>query len=337
MAQQAQRLVILIHPEMGKKSKAAAKGGTDSSSSSPVDAYRSMLAEARKLYRMGRVFNALDKYREAQTYGDAHCGFPADSLVRAFCWLELGLAWSLAVTDYASGSDDWKASKKAMTTSLLQGHAVYEQRLAAGTLLCLRRDECWVEGRGLCAPVGEPERLGAVDYLSCTSLLSGALGPCTLSVAKLHRALAFVAEGHASGGWQILVMAAPQVDLGPLLPPPALVQNLHGCLQTCVDAGIVGAGAGSPAVWTGSWIAKRPEPKEDRVYKDRALEEARARDQQKYGLLGCSWPGCAVVEKHPRQLRRCSGCDAAAYCSPAHQKNDWARHKPGCQVHGRNL
>ena len=49
----------------------------------------------------------------------------------------------------------------------------------------------------------------------------------------------------------------------------------------------------------------------------------------------CGLPGCGAerrAEDAERTMAKCSGCRRVAYCSAAHQKQDWARHKGGCRA-----
>jgi hypothetical protein len=60
---------------------------------------------------------------------------------------------------------------------------------------------------------------------------------------------------------------------------------------------------------------------------------ARCEELRRKGLGAvCGAPGCSV--QHGRdggKLLRCSGCKAVAYCSTAHQKEDWPAHKAACK------
>jgi hypothetical protein len=51
--------------------------------------------------------------------------------------------------------------------------------------------------------------------------------------------------------------------------------------------------------------------------------------------LACALPGCGVRTRadgtSARPLRRCGACRAVAYCGPAHQRADWARHRLECR------
>jgi multidrug efflux pump subunit AcrA (membrane-fusion protein) len=52
-------------------------------------------------------------------------------------------------------------------------------------------------------------------------------------------------------------------------------------------------------------------------------------------MLLCALPGCesaAATEGARALLRKCGACMRVAYCSPAHQRLDWKRHKPDCQA-----
>jgi hypothetical protein len=82
---------------------------------------------------------------------------------------------------------------------------------------------------------------------------------------------------------------------------------------------------------------------------DDVLEEAEARhDAGACGAAGCTrcagqrargelcaLPSCGArtrADGSGKKLQRCSGCEAEAYCGAAHQRADWARHKPRCQA-----
>ncbi|KAF9052450.1 hypothetical protein BDZ89DRAFT_428557 [Hymenopellis radicata] len=58
-------------------------------------------------------------------------------------------------------------------------------------------------------------------------------------------------------------------------------------------------------------------------------------DIKKYVLKNCCRPGCDAVETNAAQYQRCASCKKDAYCSPACQRADWKRHKPGCQAEMR--
>jgi hypothetical protein len=47
----------------------------------------------------------------------------------------------------------------------------------------------------------------------------------------------------------------------------------------------------------------------------------------------CALPSCGArrrADGSGKKLLRCAACGVASYCSPAHQKDDWAQHKGGC-------
>jgi hypothetical protein len=45
----------------------------------------------------------------------------------------------------------------------------------------------------------------------------------------------------------------------------------------------------------------------------------------------CALPGCGARRRDGgKRLNRCGACRRAAYCGPAHQREDWARHKDEC-------
>jgi hypothetical protein len=52
-----------------------------------------------------------------------------------------------------------------------------------------------------------------------------------------------------------------------------------------------------------------------------------AADVARHGLRQCALPGCGATEAQPKAFKVCSRCRKAAYCSAAHQQEDWRRHK----------
>jgi hypothetical protein len=50
-------------------------------------------------------------------------------------------------------------------------------------------------------------------------------------------------------------------------------------------------------------------------------------DVARHGLRACALPGCGATEPHPKLFKLCARCRRAAYCSAAHQREDWRRHK----------
>jgi hypothetical protein len=64
------------------------------------------------------------------------------------------------------------------------------------------------------------------------------------------------------------------------------------------------------------------------------MERQRAIDDvARHGLRRCALPDCGAVEPHPKAFKVCSRCRGAVYCSAAHQREDWRRHKraDGCK------
>lgn len=57
-----------------------------------------------------------------------------------------------------------------------------------------------------------------------------------------------------------------------------------------------------------------------------------AEDVARHGLRCCALPACDAVEAHPKHFKACGRCRGVVYCSPAHQREDWKRHKrdDGC-------
>jgi hypothetical protein len=57
-----------------------------------------------------------------------------------------------------------------------------------------------------------------------------------------------------------------------------------------------------------------------------------AADVARHGLRTCALPECQQTEPQPKAFKLCGRCKAVVYCCPAHQQQDWRRHKrnDGC-------
>jgi hypothetical protein len=45
----------------------------------------------------------------------------------------------------------------------------------------------------------------------------------------------------------------------------------------------------------------------------------------------CALAGCTISAREgSKNLKFCTTCRTARYCSEAHQRDDWQRHKPEC-------
>jgi hypothetical protein len=49
-------------------------------------------------------------------------------------------------------------------------------------------------------------------------------------------------------------------------------------------------------------------------------------------LRACALPSCGAREAHVSHFKLCAACKTVAYCSKAHQAEDWARHKTDCKA-----
>ncbi len=59
-----------------------------------------------------------------------------------------------------------------------------------------------------------------------------------------------------------------------------------------------------------------------------AYQRRAADDVARHGLRTCALPpSCGATEPQPKAFKVCSRCRRACYCSPAHQQQDWRRHK----------
>jgi hypothetical protein len=50
------------------------------------------------------------------------------------------------------------------------------------------------------------------------------------------------------------------------------------------------------------------------------------------GLHGCALASCTAREVNAGEHKKCGACRTVAYCSKAHQVEDWPRHKAACKA-----
>ena len=151
----------------------------------------SLLEDGRAKYAKGRNYDAVEKLRKALAVGAKKLPrFDDNSLVKAHALLELGLACGAVCTDHATG-DEWRAAKDEADRSLQGALGIFHARLAAGTLTTFRNEEMWMQGGAYKAPVPHPERLGPIDFLSCTSMALATMDPSPETIANLEKAIAF--------------------------------------------------------------------------------------------------------------------------------------------------
>jgi hypothetical protein len=58
-----------------------------------------------------------------------------------------------------------------------------------------------------------------------------------------------------------------------------------------------------------------------------SVKQRAVADVARNGLRRCALPSCGALEPHPKCYYLCGRCRGVAYCSAAHSKEDWKRHK----------
>lgn len=284
----------------------------------------SLLEDGRAKYAKGRNYDAVEKLRKALAVGAKKLPrFDDNSLVKAHALLELGLACGAVCTDHATG-DEWRAAKDEADRSLQGALGIFHARLAAGTLTTFRNEEMWMQGGAYKAPVSHPERLGPIDFLSCTSMALATMDPSPETIANLEKAIAF----HAA-----FERAERRIDLeeGRQLQAQGAPTHLMNTLRTMLAQ----HEQGTKRVVPENWRDTHQEMRQVGTTGGAMLvtKEHRRADVAERGLNNCAY--CGVQEKQPRQYKTCSQCRYAAYCCREHQKAHWRVHKRECATESK--
>jgi hypothetical protein len=181
------------------------KGKTiDKELSRKISKFRS---SARQEYAKGRSFDAADLQKQVLELGSKNLPrFDEYSLVKAHALLELGLATSAICTDFVRGVE--RKEKCDETQQVLnEALQIYHYRLADGTLTKWRKEEVWLRGKNSYeSPVPHTERLGPVDFLTCTNMACGFFATPE-SVASLKKDLRLLDSSRptdASFRWRLV-------------------------------------------------------------------------------------------------------------------------------------
>lgn len=285
--------------------------------------YRDVLHIARKKYAGGRNYDAVEKFREALASGaKLFPRFEEHSLVKAHVLVELGLACGAVCTDFETGPK-WESARKESDASFAEALNIFLVRLAEGTLTTYRQDEVWISGHGYESPVAHTERLGPVDYLTCTQMTLCTMAPSVETVSKLKKAVKFC-KAFKTAKYKL------DVERGGSLQgdvPREVVRGIKDMLQK--HEHVLAGGDRSVLAPT----PDREQHVEVRHAGGRDGEMVqtsaqRALDVEERGLKFCSY--CREGEKEPRQFKTCSACNFAAYCCREHQKAHWKVHKKEC-------
>lgn len=290
-----------------------------------ISEFRSLLSTARETYAKGRSFDAADLQKQALSFGSKNLPrFEDSSLVKAHALLELGLATSAICTDFAQGKE---FEEKCQETQQVLNEAleIYHHRLSNGTLTKWRKEEVWLKGKNSYeSPVPHTERLGPVDFLTCTNMACG-FHAAPESVASLKKALSFARQFKAN---KCIIHMEVGGALEGQLPGDAVLEQLRTSLRHHEQelAGV--------AVERENNVDIRQELRHTgtRMGNMKLSHEKIAKDVKKKGLRKCGHVECTNMERQPREFATCSKCRWVAYCCKDHQVADWPLHKKICKT-----
>lgn len=312
-----------------KKDEKRAKSQAAQSFREHADEFRTLLLMARQEYAKGRSYDAVKMQKQALSFGSAKLPrFDDNSLVKAHALVELGLASSAVMTDFAQG-DEWRKLSKECEDSFDDAIRIFEHRLVPGKQVKFRSEECWVSGDKYHSPVPHTERLGPVDYMSCANMAVGNKDPTVEAVQTLKRVILFGKSFRAN-------RCIVQLERGWALSaeiPLDMVENLSARLQE-YNSILEGKMTKEEAMVRLRQEADIQEVRHtgSRLGKMKMSDKKLGKDIDKKGLHHCSNPECSNAEKQPRQFSTCSRCKWAAYCSKECQSTDWKRHKKECKT-----
>lgn len=297
---------------------------------SNANKFRSLLVAGREKYANGRSHEAVEKQRKALELGSKILPrFEEHSLVKAHGLFELGLAAGAICTDHLAHGDEWKAAQKESMAAMAEALNIFLVRLAEGTLPVYRKEECWMERGEYVSPIPHTERMGPIDYLTCTTMAVSTEEPTVETVRKLRKAIKFCKEFKASN----YVIALEGADAGVRglqseAPPPAVIENLKVLLSKHerVLAG------GDPQILDKPLGDHGEDMRHSGTLTGEMLTTStcRAADVEERGLSFCAYAECRKQEAHPRQFKTCARCKWASYCCAEHQKAAWKAHKKVC-------
>ena len=251
--------------------------------------------------------------KEALSFGSSNLPrFDDHSLVKAHALVELGLASSAVMTDYARERDEWQKFRENAEGAFANAIAIFEHRLVPNKPVQFRTDECWVEGDEYQSPVPHTERLGPVDYMSCAHLAVGYLDPSEKTVQTLKKAIFF---GRSFLARRCVIQLQKGLALSGEMPID-MIDKLSATLKEH-NAVLNGKMSKEELHARSSAEDDTPEVRHTgtRLGKMKASERKIVKDVDKEGLRECSNPDCDNVERQARQFSQCSRCKWATYCS----------------------
>ncbi len=297
------------------------------------DRFRQMLLHARKEYSKGRSYEAVELQNEALQFGEENLPhFNENSLVKAHALVDLGLAKSAIMSDFATG-EEWERTRTEMKDIFQQAVDIFEARRANNTLTKYRREECWIDagGNSYSSPVPHTERLGPIDYFSAIEFHSSCADPSEETIRVIKACLKFFADWKESGmELRMECGGALQGDCYSLLHR---FENLESALKDHKDvvSGLITREDTIMNRYTDSDQPKEVRHSGSREGTMKSTHKKLERDNNKTGIKCCENKACGKSEAYAKQFATCSRCGFAAYCCRDCQKVDWKRHKLECK------
>ncbi len=305
-----------------KKKQEARRQKQDNARNTKIHAstFREMILSARKEYAKGRSYAAVELQEEAIQYGIKNLPtFEEDSLVKGHVLVELALARSAILTDFATGDHHTKC-KEEFSRDVLAARTIFENRVKAGTLNMWRREECWFSagGEDYESPVPHPERMGANDYMTSVNL-SNLISTTEEIVKMLQMAIGFLTMYKNNGCVVTLEAGASlQGELSPNLDFEKMKLMLEE--HTAVMNGVKDKAEIDNSIFKVHFDGTQKEVRH-RGTRDGTMKKTYKqleKDVDRIGLKRCN--RCGVEESQPRQFATCSRCGWALYCSKECQK-----------------
>ena len=272
--------------------------------------FRDLLLSARKNYSKGRAYDAVILQKQALALGKKiFPRFEENSIVKAHTLLELGLAYSAVMTDFASG-DEWTEAKNQSATVIGEALIIFTARCAERTLTVFRSEEWWVHGNDYQSPVTHTERLGPVDYLTSVNMGCGCEIPTSDTVSKLKSALRFASNFKASG--YIMTLEDGTMFQGDV--PDPTIASIKGLLRQ--HEMVIDGGDPNHASFRHMSMTEDHEERHTGTLEGgmKLVHRKIAKDVEKKGLRYCARPECKQIEGASRQFAVCSRCKWKAYC-----------------------
>jgi hypothetical protein len=326
-------------------------GGADAAARAEAAAAAELVAPLRQLmyaamdalHRL-RPARGLELFERALAAAEA-LPLPQDSLVVAFCVSRLVRARTTLSSDAMAAAAEPSQFKEALEVvwrgdarALLLAQrclALYHARWRAGTLFTLTPQE-------LAFFLGHtsPVQTCAEEYISVAADAVSDWPPLRTPADEEARTLGV--HGALRVALEMAARDALHLSLDLVAALRKTMSRLHN--DSAAGGGMLDrlratCGLSNADVTALSALAKRDDSLEGAGPKDilAAFGEYRARaatDVARYGLRHCALPSCSATEPEPKFYKLCGRCRGAAYCSAAHSKEDWKRHKreEGCQA-----